>query len=416
MPGINGGTLRAWRRARGWDVSEVARQLRHAAREAGVDVAAPAGLVRMIYAWERGDHEPSERYELLYRALGFVPPAASWPAGADNADAEEEDVDRREFQIAALGLLAGTLVPARRVSGAVTAAHAAQLQAVADDLWIRDWAVSGAALLREAVTRYTDARAMLDDGSYTSQVGGTLQAATAELAAFAGWAAFDAGTQELARALLTEAAILAAGEPVLSAHVYAMMALQSISLARSGGSKGRAREALRFLAQAADVARHERSPRLHAMIWMRRATAAAVLEDDREVRYGIVSARRELDRGDHPADPHWAGFVTPAEVTGHEAAARSSQGRHADAARLFRDVLGDPGLPLRNHVLYQARLAASLAAAGDSGEADAEGLRVLEALAGPVRSARILRELGPVRERAAPGSEFAGRFDLLAAS
>ncbi|HEX4398044.1 MAG TPA: hypothetical protein VH136_10435, partial [Trebonia sp.] len=28
---------------------------------------------RMIYAWERGDHEVSERYELLYRALGFAP-------------------------------------------------------------------------------------------------------------------------------------------------------------------------------------------------------------------------------------------------------------------------------------------------------------------------------------------------------
>src|SRR5260370_34340350 len=80
MPGIDGGMLRAWRRARGWDVPEVARQLRHAAREAGVHVAAPAGLVRMIYAWERGDHELSARYELLYRALGFVPPTASWPA------------------------------------------------------------------------------------------------------------------------------------------------------------------------------------------------------------------------------------------------------------------------------------------------------------------------------------------------
>src|SRR5260370_25043708 len=71
MPGIDGGTLRAWRRSRGWDVPEVARQLRRAARDAGVDIAAPAGLIRMIYAWERGDHELSERYELLYRALGL---------------------------------------------------------------------------------------------------------------------------------------------------------------------------------------------------------------------------------------------------------------------------------------------------------------------------------------------------------
>jgi hypothetical protein len=42
MPGIDGGTLRAWRRSRGWDVPEVARQLRYAARESAIHVAAPA--------------------------------------------------------------------------------------------------------------------------------------------------------------------------------------------------------------------------------------------------------------------------------------------------------------------------------------------------------------------------------------
>jgi tetratricopeptide (TPR) repeat protein len=52
-------------------VPELARQLRRAAREADVTVAAPAGLIRMIYAWERSDHDLSERYELLYRALGL---------------------------------------------------------------------------------------------------------------------------------------------------------------------------------------------------------------------------------------------------------------------------------------------------------------------------------------------------------
>ena len=52
---------------------ELARQLRRAAGEAGVQIAAHDGLIRMIYAWERGDHEISERYELLHRALGFAP-------------------------------------------------------------------------------------------------------------------------------------------------------------------------------------------------------------------------------------------------------------------------------------------------------------------------------------------------------
>ena len=93
MPGIDGGTLRAWRRSRGWDVPEVARQLRRAARDAGVDIAAPAGLVRMIYAWERGDHELSERYEQLYRALGLG--GARRPGQQPGAPASDRGALRR---------------------------------------------------------------------------------------------------------------------------------------------------------------------------------------------------------------------------------------------------------------------------------------------------------------------------------
>jgi hypothetical protein len=102
MPGIDGGTLRAWRRSRGWDVPEVARQLRHAARESAVHIAAHAGLIRMIYAWERGDHELSERYELLYRKVGFPAPAAndepgSQPGSLPASGQEDEPVRRRTF-------------------------------------------------------------------------------------------------------------------------------------------------------------------------------------------------------------------------------------------------------------------------------------------------------------------------------
>lgn len=66
MPEIDGVRLRAWRRSRGWDVTEMARRIRAAARDAGVPVAAPSGLIRMIHAWERGDHNLTERYKLLY--------------------------------------------------------------------------------------------------------------------------------------------------------------------------------------------------------------------------------------------------------------------------------------------------------------------------------------------------------------
>ena len=134
------------------------------------------------------------------------------------------------------------------------------------------------------------------------------------------------------------------------------------------------------------------------------------------IRASIARARRELDRGDHPADPPWTGYVTPAEITAHDALAMLRSGNPARAGRLFRDVLADPGLPPRNRALYQACLAASLAAEGDQAQAIAEGLTLLPVLEGPVRSARVVSQLLPVRRKAARGTEFAARFDALAAA
>ena len=255
---------------------------------------------------------------------------------------------------------------------------------------------------------------MLDHSSYTSTVGAELQAVTSELAACAGFAAHDAGHQPLARALLTEAALLATGDPLLSVRAYGLLALQSNALAV--GDPGRAREALRFLDLTDAAARHEPCPRIHALIWMRRATASGILGDDVTIRRAIASARRELDRGDHPADPHWTGFVDNTEVTAHEAIARLNQGKPDAAAGLFRDVLDDPDLPPRNRALYTAQLAASTEAAGDQAEAIGAGMQVLAALEGTVRSARVLHELRPVRQAAGTDSEFAARYDMAMVS
>ncbi len=72
MPRVDGETLRTWRRSHGWDVPEMARQLR---RAAGSDpMPAHDSLVRMVRGWEAGRHAAGERYELLYAAaLGISP-------------------------------------------------------------------------------------------------------------------------------------------------------------------------------------------------------------------------------------------------------------------------------------------------------------------------------------------------------
>jgi len=116
----NGGELREWRRSRGWDVPELARRLRRAADE---PVAAHEGLVRMIRAWERGDHRPSERYELLYLRLG-LPPANENEAEPQSPHASsQEDTDpvrRRTFvELTGISLAGAMLAGAAATSPAI---------------------------------------------------------------------------------------------------------------------------------------------------------------------------------------------------------------------------------------------------------------------------------------------------------
>lgn len=401
----------------------MARRLRVTAD--GAQLPEPVSLRRMIRRWE-AEGLRTERYELMYaRALGV--PAGDLAAGpiavgvssllpAVGGEDGDDAVKRREFGGLALGVLVGAVAPPL-VPGSVSAEHVRELREAVAGLWVRDWQV-GTGALRDATRCYAAARAMLDESRYTSVVGDNLLSVTAELAACAGFIAFDADQQGMARSLLTESALLAgsAGDSVRTAHAYSLLALQSSSLAAAGNRMAHARQALRFLGMAGAAARNVPSPKVHAVIAMRRATSSALLGDEPDVRRFTAAAHRELDSGDHPSDPGWAAFVTPAEVTAHEGMARLTLGQPARAAEVFRAVLADETLPVRNRVYYDARLSGALHAAGDRSQAVSEGLRALSGLEGPVRSARTLNWLRPVR-RGAPGdSEFAARFDVVSGS
>ncbi len=141
MPEISGETLRAWRRSRGWDVPELARQFRKAAGNDQLPVH--DALVRMIYRWERLGLR-TERYELLYRRLGLeaaqdeAHPAAqapgasepglgcapddahsviAWVVASNTSDDAIEQMDRAAVYLAEVH----AQVPARRVLSEVLA-------------------------------------------------------------------------------------------------------------------------------------------------------------------------------------------------------------------------------------------------------------------------------------------------------
>ena len=122
MTGCDGSELRDWRRSRGWDVPELARRLR---RASGGPVAAHDGLIRMIRAWERGDHRPSERYELLYRKLGLNPDSDDnepEPRSAHPGNQEGRGPVRRRTFVELTGIsMASAFLPAS--SGAHTSVN-----------------------------------------------------------------------------------------------------------------------------------------------------------------------------------------------------------------------------------------------------------------------------------------------------
>jgi len=285
-------------------------------------------------------------------------------------------------------------------------------------MYIRDRTVGGGAVLREALGHFRRARQMLDESDYPEPIGRQLLAAAAELCRFTGWGAYDRGDQQLARRLYSEADMLAGdtGDNELILHVCAVLARQSAYLARVHQRRGLAREALRFADRAADAARHEPSPRLHALAGMRQAVAHAQLGDEMAFRSSITRARRALDRGDHPADPSWARFVTHAEITSHEAMGWERLGSPVLAVTLWRGLAGDQDWVPRNRICAHSYLAAALLDEGDVTLAIDEGRTVLSSFAtAQMTSARPVNAMRPVRLAAenAGDEEFCGHFDAV---
>jgi len=261
---------------------------------------------------------------------------------------------------------------------------------------------------------------MLDGSDYPAAVGQDLLVVTVDLGIESAWSAYDADQQGLARRLYEKSALLAdsAGDGGQRAYLYANIVQQSTCLARYTGRKDLAREALRFADRAEDAARAEPSPALHALIALRRALGHAQLGDEAAFRAAIATARRQLDRGPHEADMVRTRFVRDSEITAYEALGKARLGATGQAGRLYETVLDDTTRSPRDQAYFRALLAGNLVAAGDTEQAVGHGMRILPVLGTPLASARVLRELRPVRE-ATNGSivitaEFRERFDAAA--
>ncbi|MDQ2881144.1 MAG: hypothetical protein M3Y48_07825 [Actinomycetota bacterium] len=334
-------------------------------------------------------------------------------------EANEMSMNRRQFSggLVSLGVVATGLSQVQ-IPTKVDSAHIRYFNASVEKLYAKDQSVGGGALARDGLRLYYRARKMLDEADYSEVVGRQLMSAAGELAVCVGWLAYDASDQTLSRAIYSQARLLAdqSGDHGLAIRAMEKMSLQSVNHSHKSGLCGSAREAVRLSRRATELARHDPSPQLHALLAAREAIALAAAGDGQGFSVAITRAWREVDRGFADGVPAWLRFVTRSEITVHEAKGRSYLGDHTSASELYRSSL-DATLGSRNGANYRAQLAAALVASGDVYGAVVEGMAVLPTLdAGGIVSPRTLAELQPVRLAATQdprGEEFCAYYDRI---
>ncbi|GAA4619869.1 hypothetical protein GCM10023196_001620 [Actinoallomurus vinaceus] len=297
--------IRAERKARGWDKTEMARQLARAAGEARNRLPSHESLLSYVKRWERGDvDEISERYRLLY--------ARAFEMSEDELFTEDEDeVDRRAFVGSSLAAGLTLTMPGspdldagRRIGTEAVARlrnRTARLRRLDDVLGGAETYPVYAAELKSTI-------AIADKASYTDATGRALMGVIAEQAQQAGWAAFDAGWHARARQHFKRSLTAASdtGDTSLIANSLAFLAYQKVSTGQPGVSEADA---------SCRVADSDETPRaVQALLRERAAWAHAVAGDARAAEHALDLAREALDDGHDRQGPDWALWVDHTEL------------------------------------------------------------------------------------------------------
>jgi transcriptional regulator with XRE-family HTH domain len=387
------------------------------------DMAVVAGWSRSaLSCYERGRRDAvfDVRALLQFTDAVEMPRAALLALVLADPDATTDD----EVGIASTGLVPGD--SARHPSGS----RLRYWRACTDALHERDRQAGGTALLRPALLLLRAASpGTVGAGAASSE----WLVTAAGIALYAARAALDAGDTAQAYSLHEAARDLAAGvrdDLMLSAHVLLAGSLLRAGASRAGGSREPARQALLLAREAAEEARYEPVPQLHALIAIGHAQAAALLGDQPVFDAAITRARRELRRHPHDATilaPAWLRHVSDADITAAEAMGLHHLGRTDRSLTLYRQVLSQADCP-RDRATAACELAHALARHGDKAEAIATisgvalpvlesgvtSIRCLDTLhhavtaVGAIRGALELRDRMGALQQAIPGARATG--------
>lgn len=368
-----------------------------------------------VQRWEAGEHAPwPYLWPKLGRLLGLDreqlrnlfddDPQTAASSPPRNQTIALDDMKRRTLMkwsmtatvAAGLNASAGSSVgmaDVKRLERTAARLHSLDQQHGGDSLW------------QAALVQAHDGAQLLENGSYTDTVGRHLLIATGQLQLCAGWLAFDAGQQDVARTCFTEALATSrqANNAQIETRALANLAMQSNAMARP-------REAMRYAAGAEYAARgHGAAPWLAAIPQLRLAIGGSLTGDARDTDRAIAQARRILEQDKNAPDEEWSAFLSPLEVDAIEATCAMDLNQPLRAERLLeRAVAGYLKQCARNVALYRVWLAQARLEAGTVDGAAEAAHDALDDLSGDVISWRVSKELAEVARRLAAYPEVDG--------
>lgn len=333
----------------------------------------------------------------------------------------EDDVNRRQFGIAATVSAVSLAGPAVGTSPADVQPRRIGLDEVrtwieyTEELEQRDQREGGDRLVRAASSALMRARREFDGADCDPATGAAAASAVGNLAVITGWLAHDAEQHDLARASYRTALEMSmhSGDDELAVHALLNAANQEILLSRQ--AVGNPHLALQNVSRADRLAERWKPGRVHALIAIRRAQAWARIGNSDGFRTAMSAAHKAMDKAMDSEllghCPSWLRFVDPSEMAGHEARGHGDLGDYRTALTHYERAL--QGQSIRNEANTRAWYAATLASAGDTRGALAEGKSVLATL-DVIGSTRTLRAMAPIRAlHAATAAGFADRYDHL---
>jgi hypothetical protein len=262
----------------------------------------------------------------------------------------------------------------------------------------------GGGLTREAVIgQVISTASLVEDTTYTEEVGRKLITGIGDLATVAGWMCHDVSMHIAAQHyfLLALQAAKEADDPNLGAHVLSCMA-------RQAGHLGRPGDALELIHLARYGARHAATPTVSAMLHSLGARYYAMLGRLKDFHRAVGQAEAAFADRDPAQDPPWVGYFDISEYYAtlgicYQIAARTST---PGQARQAIDMIGhalarrDPSR-VRSRAFDHVGLARAYLAAGELEAADSVATTALD-LIGKISSARVrdrlyelLRETSP---------------------